>query len=378
MPNVYLLLSRTDTLFARAMHGLTGNRYTHVSLALDRDLEQMYSFARRYEIAPLPAGFIRENLYDGVYGRSGTADSLVLNDVTVTGSGSCTGNCGAFIANEFMPKGSTITFTGCTYDAEIVGTGYNACFIGWQYPATSSIDYQQVSVGPSITFDSCSVTGEFVATQAAVFVANGSNAGVRDYVFSDNTISGTVRGTEVAKYFTAVSFSGHTAWEAAAQSGCTTTSDRNVYVGATDSALAISVSDDKSISVTASDNSNVTDYKVEIGIYTNLYKDNEKNGTWLFFAVAEVAAEEIGDISIYAYDFIDAGYDGLGEITEDAYGNSVAELNGTTYYVVKDYIDDVGNQGYVGTQDAPGTKAAQIIRVTAYEGDTMYSSASAQ
>ena len=78
MPNVYLLLSRTDTLFARAMHGLTGNRYTHVSLALDRDLEQMYSFARRYEIAPLPAGFIRENLYDGVYGRSGTADSLVL------------------------------------------------------------------------------------------------------------------------------------------------------------------------------------------------------------------------------------------------------------------------------------------------------------
>lgn len=308
----------------------------------------------------------------------GTADSLVLNDVTVTGSGSCTGNCGAFIANEFMPKGSTITFTGCTYDAEIVGTGYNACFIGWQYPATSSIDYQQVSVGPSITFDSCSVTGELVATQAAVFVANGSNAGVRDYVFSDNTISGTVRGTEVAKYFTAVSFSGHTAWEAAAQSGCTTTSDRNVYVGATDSALAISVSDDKSISVTASDNSNVTDYKVEIGIYTNLYKDNEKNGTWLFFAVAEVAAEEIGDISICAYDFIDAGYDGLGEITEDAYGNSVAELNGTTYYVVKDYIDDVGNQGYVGTQDAPGTKAAQIIRVTAYEGDTMYSSASAQ
>lgn len=308
----------------------------------------------------------------------GTADSLVLNDVTVTGSGSCTGNCGAFIANEFMPKGSTITFTGCTYDAEIVGTGYNACFIGWQYPATSSIDYQQVSVGPSITFDSCSVTGELVATQAAVFVANGSNAGVRDYVFSDNTISGTVRGTEVAKYFTAVSFSGHTAWEAAAQSGCTTTSDRNVYVGATDSALAISVSDDKSISVTASDNSNVTDYKVEIGIYTNLYKDNEKNGTWLFFAVAEVAAEEIGDISIYAYDFIDAGYDGLGEIAEDAYGNSVAELNGTTYYVVKDYIDDVGNQGYVGTQDAPGTKAAQIIRVTAYEGDTMYSSASAQ
>ncbi|WP_418665864.1 hypothetical protein [Allofournierella sp.] len=78
MPSVYLLLTRTDTLFSRALHGATRSRYTHVSLALDRDMERMYSFARRSAAAPLPAGFVRENLYSGIYGRCGGADSLLL------------------------------------------------------------------------------------------------------------------------------------------------------------------------------------------------------------------------------------------------------------------------------------------------------------
>ena len=78
MPSIYLLLSRTDTVFAKTMYMLTHNQYTHVSLALDRALSRMYSFARRYEISPLPAGFIRESLYDGVCGRCGGADSMVL------------------------------------------------------------------------------------------------------------------------------------------------------------------------------------------------------------------------------------------------------------------------------------------------------------
>ena len=78
MPCVYILLTRTDTLFARLLHGMGGNRYTHASLALDRDLGRMYSFARRYEPFMLPGGFIRENIHAGVFGRCGGADSLLL------------------------------------------------------------------------------------------------------------------------------------------------------------------------------------------------------------------------------------------------------------------------------------------------------------
>ena len=61
MPSVYILLTRTDTLFVKALHGATRSRYTHVSLALDRGLERMYSFARRREAMPLPAGFVQES-----------------------------------------------------------------------------------------------------------------------------------------------------------------------------------------------------------------------------------------------------------------------------------------------------------------------------
>lgn len=78
MPSVYILLTRTDTLFVKALHGAARSRYTHVSLALDRGLERMYSFARRREAMPLPAGFVQESLYSGVYGRCGGADSLLL------------------------------------------------------------------------------------------------------------------------------------------------------------------------------------------------------------------------------------------------------------------------------------------------------------
>lgn len=78
MPCVYILLTRTDTLFARLLHGMGGSRYTHASLALDRDLGRMYSFARRYEPFMLPGGFIRENIHAGVFGRCGGADSLLL------------------------------------------------------------------------------------------------------------------------------------------------------------------------------------------------------------------------------------------------------------------------------------------------------------
>lgn len=78
MPCVYILLTRTDTLFARLLHGLGGSRYTHASLALDRDLGHLYSFARRYEPFMLPGGFIREDIHAGVFGRCGGADSLLL------------------------------------------------------------------------------------------------------------------------------------------------------------------------------------------------------------------------------------------------------------------------------------------------------------
>ncbi|MEA5058591.1 MAG: hypothetical protein VB049_00935, partial [Candidatus Pelethousia sp.] len=70
MRSVYILLARTETIFSKAIHAATGDPYTHSSLALDRELTQMYSFARRWKRLPCFGGFIRERVDRGIYGEN--------------------------------------------------------------------------------------------------------------------------------------------------------------------------------------------------------------------------------------------------------------------------------------------------------------------
>lgn len=51
---------------------VTGKRYTHVSIASDELLTEMYSFCRDKKEAPLPAGFNREDLFTEVFGACKT------------------------------------------------------------------------------------------------------------------------------------------------------------------------------------------------------------------------------------------------------------------------------------------------------------------
>ena len=47
---------------AKAVSFLTGKKYAHVSIALDHELKEVYSFARINIDSPFPAGFVREDL----------------------------------------------------------------------------------------------------------------------------------------------------------------------------------------------------------------------------------------------------------------------------------------------------------------------------
>lgn len=69
MKRIYLLLTRSSTVISGVIHALTGDAYTHVSLSLDPQLRSFYSFGRFYPQLPLPAGFVRETLDGGYYGR---------------------------------------------------------------------------------------------------------------------------------------------------------------------------------------------------------------------------------------------------------------------------------------------------------------------
>lgn len=64
---LYLLLTRSNTVVSRAIHHLTSDEFTHISISLDDQLETMYSFCRRYPYFPLPAGLASETISQGFY-----------------------------------------------------------------------------------------------------------------------------------------------------------------------------------------------------------------------------------------------------------------------------------------------------------------------
>ena len=63
MPQVYVVLTDTGTLFSRSIRCWTRRPLNHASLALDPDLEVVYSFGRLHPDNPFVAGFVRERAW---------------------------------------------------------------------------------------------------------------------------------------------------------------------------------------------------------------------------------------------------------------------------------------------------------------------------
>ncbi len=66
MADIYVLLTKTNTVVSRIIRLFSHSEYGHASISMDSDCREMYSFARKYTRFPLPAGFIRENVETGV------------------------------------------------------------------------------------------------------------------------------------------------------------------------------------------------------------------------------------------------------------------------------------------------------------------------
>lgn len=59
---IYIVFSATPTRMGRLIRLATGRRYNHVSLSLEEDIRQMYSFARYHRAIPLYGGFVVESI----------------------------------------------------------------------------------------------------------------------------------------------------------------------------------------------------------------------------------------------------------------------------------------------------------------------------
>ncbi len=66
---IYILLSHSGSILSKLINIYTKTTYTHVSLGLDKDLDQLYSFGRLKPYNPVIGGFIREDILNGTYTR---------------------------------------------------------------------------------------------------------------------------------------------------------------------------------------------------------------------------------------------------------------------------------------------------------------------
>lgn len=64
---LYIVLTRTNTVISRLIRVFKKDRFTHASLSLDKDLNQMYSFGRKHFYNPFVGRFRKENINEGIY-----------------------------------------------------------------------------------------------------------------------------------------------------------------------------------------------------------------------------------------------------------------------------------------------------------------------
>lgn len=67
MRNIYILTTYTGTVLSYLIKNITKVDYAHVSIGMDADLKEVYSFGRKHVSNPFFAGFVREYIDNGLY-----------------------------------------------------------------------------------------------------------------------------------------------------------------------------------------------------------------------------------------------------------------------------------------------------------------------
>lgn len=83
MKKIYIVTTYTGTVLSYLIRNISKTPYAHVSIALNNDLKPMYSFGRLNPKTPIFAGFVEENINEGLYAiRTNTMCRVYSLDVT--------------------------------------------------------------------------------------------------------------------------------------------------------------------------------------------------------------------------------------------------------------------------------------------------------
>ncbi|MGN0165849.1 MAG: hypothetical protein ACI39R_06670 [Lachnospiraceae bacterium] len=66
---IYIILTYTGTVLSKIIRRYTRYEFSHVSIASDSELNEMYSFGRLRAYNPFVAGFVQENPHKGTFKR---------------------------------------------------------------------------------------------------------------------------------------------------------------------------------------------------------------------------------------------------------------------------------------------------------------------
>jgi len=64
---IYLVFSKTGTWLSRTLNFFSSSKYVHASISFDNHFDAMYSFGRKRPRNPFSGGFVKENIFEGVY-----------------------------------------------------------------------------------------------------------------------------------------------------------------------------------------------------------------------------------------------------------------------------------------------------------------------
>ncbi len=76
--SLYIVLTRTNTTISKLIGILKKEEYTHASISLDKELNNMYSFARRDTYNPFVGRFKKENINKGIYKLSDNLPGTII------------------------------------------------------------------------------------------------------------------------------------------------------------------------------------------------------------------------------------------------------------------------------------------------------------
>lgn len=80
---IYILLTDTGTLLSRVVRTYTREPLNHASISFDHDLQEVYSFGRRTPDNLFDGGFVRENVYGGLFINERRTTNCAIYSCTV-------------------------------------------------------------------------------------------------------------------------------------------------------------------------------------------------------------------------------------------------------------------------------------------------------